>query len=505
MVVAQTTQPVSTDMTLLPVPEEGTRAKAREMIRSVLKAEYAKTSVADRLALAKRLIGEAEAVRTDDAARYVLLTEAVEFAVVGGDVGVVVQAIGELENLYEVDGVEMTRAAVVRMAVKNLSTEAAEALSRVCLDTAEAASVADQFETVTQLANLAETTAHQSRSVAYAASIQVRLADLRALATEFPQVLQAKAILEKYPNHAASHQVIGQFYALHKGQWALGLRHLAEGTDEAMRRAAAKELANPSDAIDQLAIGDAWWEIAGKSTGVARMQMTRHARMWYQRCRPALAETAMSRIQARLQEETSVPMVPVAKAVIAADAVEGGKTVDLLALIDPAKDKGEGEWAMEGKNLVVGSGRYSVLALPYQLPVEYELRVDFTRVEGTGAVCALLASHNKSFGFQLDVKGEARFERVAGKIAKDNPTSVPVVITNGKRHTLSLQIRNDSVQASLDGKLVTQWKTDYKDMSRYVLWKTPNDKLCGLGANNAKVIFHKVELVEISGAGKPVR
>jgi len=472
------------------------------MIRSVLKSEYARTSVADRQVLAKRLIGEAAVTQNDAAVRYVLLAEAMDFAAGVGDAGTIVQAVRELGRFYAVDEIELTRAALIRAAASDLSPEAAEGLARTCLETAEVASVADRFEVVTQLTNLAEAVAQRSRKVAYVASIQVRLADLRALAAEYVQVRQAEAVVEKQPENAAAHQVIGRFYALHKGQWSKGLEHLAAGTDEAMRQAAAKELKKPGDPIEQLALADAWWEIAQKATGVAQAQITWRAQMWYRECKSSFAGITLGRIQMRLQE----PEVVVAAALPAVN-VEAvpGQTVDLLALIDPAKDKADGEWAMEGGNLVVGNGRYSVLMLPYYLPAEYELRTTFTRVEGSGSICVLLASHNKSFGFQLDVKGEARFERVANKIAKDNPTSMPISISNGRRYTLGLQIRDDSIAATLDGKPITQWKTDYKDLSRYVLWKAPNDKLSGLGANNAKVIFHKVELIEIRGTGKPLR
>ena len=44
-------------------------------------------------------------------------------------------------------------------------------------------------------------------------------------------------------------------------------------------------------------------------------------------------------------------------------------------------------------------------------PEEYDLRVSFTRQEGTGPVAVLLAGRGRSFGLALDVKGEARLEQ----------------------------------------------------------------------------------------------
>ncbi len=101
----------------------------------------------------------------------------------------------------------------------------------------------------------------------------------------------------------------------------------------------------------------------------------------------------------------------------------------------------------------------------------------------------LLTSHNKLFGLALDVKGEARFERVGGKIDKDNPTTAPVAISNNHKYLLTIGIHKDGVRASLDNKLITEWKTDYKDLSRYAVWKLPDDKLCALGANNGRWRF----------------
>ena len=44
-----------------------------------------------------------------------------------------------------------------------------------------------------------------------------------------------------------------------------------------------------------------------------------------------------------------------------------------------------------------------------------------------------------------------------------------------------------------------------KELSRYNLWKLPADKLSGVGAHNAKVLFHAIEIIPISGAAKPIR
>ena len=473
------------------------------MIHGIFKVDYAKTAVADRQALARKLLAEAASTNDDPAARYMLLTDALDLASVGGDADTAIKAAIDLDRYFPVDPMELKRTALVRAATAAATPEANESLSRHCLDVADAAALADAFETVQQLANLAEAAANKTRKVAFVASIQVRLADLRGLAAEFPQVKLANALLEKTPDDPEAHLALGRFYALHKGQWAIGLPHLAAGSDAALRALATRELAAPVDGLDQAALGDTWWDIAEKATGLTRTHARAHAATWYERSKKSLSGITLTRIQSRLQ--SAAGGAPSTAPAPLATVANGKNTVNLLGLLDPAKDAGEGSWKMENNALVVAEGKYATLQLPYFLPEEYDLRVNFTRVENSGPIAVLLAAHNRTFGFELDLKGEARFERVANKISKDNPTTVAVAVSNGRKYSLTIQIRNDGITALLDGTPLTQWKTDYKDLSRYSLWKLSNDKLCGLGANNAKVTFHAVELVEITGAGKPIR
>jgi hypothetical protein len=145
------------------------------------------------------------------------------------------------------------------------------------------------------------------------------------------------------------------------------------------------------------------------------------------------------------------------------------------------------------------------MRLPYVPPEEYDLTASFTRTEGSGSIALLLAATKRSFEFVLDIKGEARFEQVGGKVAKDNPTVMPVAVSNGRRYTLTVEVRRDHVRALLDGKTICDWKTDLKDLTRYSVWKLGDTTFCGIGANGAKVTFHTVEMVEVTGKGKATR
>jgi hypothetical protein len=489
------------ESTLLAIPDNSAQTKARDMIHNIFKEDYAKTTPAARQALAKRLVVEAAGTNDDLIARYVLLLDGSEMAAATGDADTALKAITELSKNYKIDAIELSRGALLRANAAATTPQAAEIIVRLSLETADAAALADSFDVVQQLVNIADAAANKTRKVTIVSQIQPHLADLRSLAAEYAQVRLAFDILTQKPDDTAAHTLIGKFYALHKGQWDIGLPHLARGGDPELKALATKELSSPVDGLDQTALGDAWWDIAEKSNGLARANAHKHAVMWYQKSQQSLSGITKTRIETRLREGLAAPAIKPS----AASTTTTANAINLLALIDPTKDAAEGKWTLDANTLTVAPGKYAVLQLPYIMPDEFDLRVTFTRTNDDGPVEILLAAHKKAFGFALDVKGEARFERVANKIAKDNPTAVPIALTNGRKYTLTVQIRRDAIRALLDDKLLTQWKTDYKDLARYTLWKMPDEKRCGLGANGAKVTFHSVELIEITGKGKPTR
>ena len=486
---------------ILPIPAAAAQLRARNMIHTLFKDDFAKTTPAARDALARRLIAEAAQTHDDPAARYVLLADGSDLAASAGDAQPAIAAIDELSRLYAVDTLNLKKSALLRTATVVNSPEAAETLSRLCLNAADAAALADAFNTVAQLANLAEGAANKTRKVRFVSGIQVHLAICAFLVTEYAEARQALDLLAKDPGDADAHLVVGKFYALHKGQWDIGLPHLAAGPDSTLRALAEKDLAAPIDGAAKTTLGDAWWDFAEKSTGLTHTHTTGRARFWYQHAQKSLSGITLTRIQSRLGSATTAP--DSTKPPTLTPTV--GNAINLLALIDPAKDAADGKWSLNNGTLVVAESKYALLELPYLMPDEYDLAITFTRTQGDGPVTLLLAANKRAFGFAIDVKGEARFKRIANKIAKDNPTTAPIAISNGRKYTVTVQIRKDSLRALLGEKLITEWKTDYKDLARYGVWKMPDDKLCGLGANNAKVIFHSVEVIEVTGKGKPTR
>jgi len=212
----------------LAVPDVVLQNQSRAMIRKLFEKDFAKTAPADRQALARQLLAQARDTKDDPVARYVALSDSADLAAGAGDAATALAAIDEIAGHYSVNGLDLRRAALVRAGAAATAPADCQTVMRLALETADQAAAVDAFDVVPQLVNLAEGAANKSRQLRVVASIQVRLADLRGLVAEFAQVKAAFARLEAEPADAEAHLTIGRFYALHKGQWALGLAHLAQ-------------------------------------------------------------------------------------------------------------------------------------------------------------------------------------------------------------------------------------------------------------------------------------
>jgi hypothetical protein len=503
---AQTTAP-ATAPARLAIPTAAEQARGRALVRQVFAREFEKTAFADRRKLAQTLLSQARDTHDDSAARYALLMEASQLAAGTADALTALAALDEAARVYALDNLlDLKREALARASAAlggpTLAADA-EALMRAALAAAHDAVEADAFGLVLPLANLAEGAANRTLKVSVVSAIQADLQGLRNLAAEYEKVRAAldRLATPDSASAAADHLLVGRFYAFGVARWDRALPHLAASGDAVFADLARKELAGPAEAA-WVELADGWSSVAEKLTAPAeRRRALAHASELYRKAQAALQGITLTRIQSRMAAINT----EITGSGTAAPAAQAA--VNLLALVDPARDACGGSWTAGGGTLAVASAPYATLQLPFTPPEEYDLSASFTRTEGAGPIALLLVAKGRAFGFSLDTRGEARFERVNGKVAQDNPTVVPVAVSNGRRYTLLVQVRKDALRALLDGKLLVEYKPDpaYKDLSRYPSWKLTDATLLGVGAHNAKVTFHVIELVEVTGKGKPTR
>jgi serine/threonine protein kinase/formylglycine-generating enzyme required for sulfatase activity len=200
---------------------------------------------------------------------------------------------------------------------------------------------------------------------------------------------------------------------------------------------------------------------------------------------------------AAVQRESGSPLRP---------EVATGYRFDVLPLLEIGQDEVEGPWSIDKLGrLCAGEGKHVRIGIPYIPPAEYDLRTSFTRASGNDAVAQILVGGGRQFHLGLGAfqNSSALFDLVAGSGgSEENPTRVPRSLESGKRYESLVQVRKNRVSAYLDGAFVTGLKTDYGNVALSSSLTLKDARTLGLAALQSPVVFHRVEITEISGPGK---
>jgi hypothetical protein len=99
----------------------------------------------------------------------------------------------------------------------------------------------------------------------------------------------------------AANTTAGKFFCLNIGHWEEGLPMLTLGGDADLAKVAEMELGPPKNAQEQMATGDAWYEI-GKKAPSDKTGMWSRAQFWYVKAQPDLTGVNKARVEKTLDE-----------------------------------------------------------------------------------------------------------------------------------------------------------------------------------------------------------
>ncbi|MDB6172160.1 MAG: DJ/PfpI family protein [Chthoniobacteraceae bacterium] len=177
--------------------------------------------------------------------------------------------------------------------------------------------------------------------------------------------------------------------------------------------------------------------------------------------------------------------------------------INLMPLIDPAKDTVAGKWILEKGTLISSGSGEERIEIPYQPPQEYDYRTTFTKT-GSNCVIQILSESGTPFIWVMGASGSFTFHYLKGTGTGANKTTVqkPPGIKDNHRYTSLVRVRKNGVEALLDGKVITKWATDYSDAASEPFWALRDKNLLGLATGASKTVFHTIEVKEVSGPGK---
>jgi hypothetical protein len=263
-----------------------------------------------------------------------------------------ISAIDRLDEIFLVAAAEMRRDVYVAAARGNLAPQELADLALKVADAGDRAFIADRFDLAKELSDVAAGLARRSANAQLLKDLTARIADMRAKLRESAAYQMALATLAEKPTDPDANLVVGKFRCMIQGDFAAGLKNLAQSSDPALKALAAAELASPTAANDQAKLGDSWMDLADKEKDFRKAVLQARAKHWYESALPSLKGLGKAKVEARLQELTKADIPAPSEA--PPKVVAGGKKTSAKGKIYVAGDD-TFELAHNGKVIARGN------------------------------------------------------------------------------------------------------------------------------------------------------
>ena len=216
--------------------------------------------------------------------------------------------------------------------------------------------------------------------------------------------------------------------------------------------------------------------------------------------------------------ETSQPEVaqPPPQSPVSVTASGGSQTIDLLALVEPAKHSASGAWELCQSGLATvrkGEGFNPIsLILPPVIPEgSFELETEFTMLKGEHGAGLLFPIGNSFALVEFGAFG-GRFSGLAvidgrGTGDSNNPTSRPCTVRTNVRYKMAVRVQyfgdnQVKISATLDGDTLFRWQGPVSAVSSLSLWPMSSPARIGLGTAFSSIVFHTARLRMLDGQAK---
>ena len=291
----------------LPVPNSAQQGKIVASIRSQYRADYARHTAEDDLALAQNFRQQAAVSGEDPVKQYVLLREARELAVNAGDLDTAFAIIDQTARLFTIDAAETKSSALSNSMDRALIPKGQlferylkvidDALDRGDLNLAQQGDV------------LALAMARTTRDRDMAARAKPYDLRVHAARREYTTVLNAAKKLQNAPGDPEASLTVGAYLCFVQRRWDEGMPLLVQCSDPKLKDLASKDVNSPVNADDMCELGDGWWDLPD-SKQTPQKRARERAAYWYEKALPQLKGEKKDRAAARIAEVKAATTAP---------------------------------------------------------------------------------------------------------------------------------------------------------------------------------------------------
>lgn len=496
---------------LLAPPDDATAKKVREETRSILKEDFASARrPEDKVPLAKKLAGLARTTKDDTVTQYILWEEAWHAALEGGNLVLAMSLLDEEASRFEIDLPERQLDAVKQVVqLARTATDRkllAEAAYKIATDAAGGAN----FEVAEQAIRIAASSAAKAGDNKLKSEIATSAKQIDGLKKQAALANQAAERLKAEPDNPKANLAYGRYLCSIKGDWSKGLQHLKKSGDSELAAIIESDEKQPGDNVARLALADKWWTHAQTALADDKPIMLARACYWYEQSVGQLTGLTKERVAKRVKDiEGEVPshMLKGGSALAGGGSTVASKTIDLLKLIDPARDTIKGNWRLENGTLLCATqGLVPKIHMPYLPPEEYDVKVVFSQPSIRNDLCILAPKKGRTVAFvfggepgRMGVLTDDANQRMGG--TSRTVKTIRNSFAANRRYTALLQVRNAGVAAFIDGVEIIRYPTDYSDVKPDSWRSIPDPQRLAIGTDDP-TIFHQIEITEVTGVGK---
>jgi serine/threonine protein kinase len=269
----------------LPVPDAAARAQALKYLKDTFDVGAAKTAT-EKGTLAKVMIIKSRGMSDDPAGRFVLLETSLDLARSANDSAMALAAADDMAHFFVLDAWAMKSDLLAEMAKQSQPLLRRKDLVNQALLLNKKALAARKFEIAAKLAGIAVAEAKRTGDRKLLAGARDATRESGLMLDWSRKYQTANAKLKEDPRDPEANQIAGQYLCVVEDKWKAGLQKLKLGNEPRWRDLADKDLADPKEARDQAAVGDAWRDLGEQQDGVAQASLYRRAVWWYKKALP---------------------------------------------------------------------------------------------------------------------------------------------------------------------------------------------------------------------------
>ncbi len=266
---------------------DATKNKLREDYKNLVAGEEPR----NKSEWAKLLIKRSAEI-SNTTTRFAVLDLAAELGMDAGDFLTFLEACNQIGKFFDIDVLAKKIRMLKTAAQREHTADGLDLFLEALLLTGFEAWADDRHKEASVLSTIATGMAKKSAASHWLYQAEFFEEEVRKAAPIYERIKPLLETLKAQPADPRANLEVGKFLCFVKNEWDSGLPKLAIGSDRSLKGIAAMELRNSTEWVEQISLGNAWWEQSSRLSKEEALDCKVRTKYWYTK---ALADPAMNK------------------------------------------------------------------------------------------------------------------------------------------------------------------------------------------------------------------